>query len=200
MLVSSCLSSHSWLLSILSQYARSRLIPNSRPTVFAANGEPFSFGSMSSPILSNSGWLLELSDPKTHSLKNFRNTSWFKPSTTGNSIYAECLVVCRVHSFGHSANSIFTECPQVKTRQNKCTRQKTYLPRAGKKTLGKQQQDTRQRVDTRQKTATCDGRQLGCRPLELYRVFLSGTRQIGSFAECFILALGKLITFFYFWP
>ena len=120
--------------------------------------------------------------------------------TTGNSIYAECLVVCQVHSFGHSTNNIFTECPQVKTRQNKCTRQKTYLPLAGKKTLGKQQQDTRQRVDTRQKTATCDGRQLGCRPLELYRVFLSGTRQIGSFAECFILALDKLKKFFLPYP
>ena len=182
MLVSSCLSSHSWLLSILSQYARSRLIPNSRPTVFAANGEPFSFGSMSSPILSNSGWLLELSDPRTHSLKNFRNTSWFKPSTTGNSIYAECLVVCRVHSFGHLANSIFTECLQVKIRQNKYTRQKTDLSSAKNKTLGKAQQDTRQRIDTRQKTATCDGHQPGCRPLELYQVFLSGTRQICSFA------------------
>ena len=75
--------------------------------------------------------------------------------TTGNSIYAEFLVVYRVHSFGHSVNSIFTECLQVKTRQNKYTRQKTYLPRAGNKTLGKAKQDTRQ------KTATCDGRQQG---------------------------------------
>ena len=120
--------------------------------------------------------------------------------TTRNSIYAECLVVCRVHSFGHSANSIFTECLQVKTRQNKYTQQKTYLPSAGNKTLGKAQQDTRQRIDTRQKTTTCDGHQPGCRPLELCRVsvsvFLSGTRQIGSFAECFILTLSKLKSFF----
>jgi len=114
--------------------------------------------------------------------------------TTGNSIYAECLVVCRVHSFGHSANSIFTECLQVKTRQNKYTRQKTYLPSVGNKTLGKAKQDTQQ------KTATCDGHQPGCRPLELCQVsvsvFLSGTRQIGSFAECFILTLSKLKCFF----
>ena len=120
--------------------------------------------------------------------------------TTGNSIYAEFLVVYRVHSFGHSVNSIFTECLQVKTRQNKYTRQKTYLPSAGNKTLGKAQQDTRQRIDTRQKTTTCDGHQPGFRPLELCRVsvsvFLSGTRQIGSFAECFILTLSKLKSFF----
>jgi len=105
-----------------------------------------------------------------------------------------------VHSFGHSANSIFTECLQVKTRQNKYTQQKTYLPSAGNKTLGKAKQDTQQRIDTRQKTATCDGHQPGCRPLELCRVsvsvFLSGTRQIGSFAECFILTLSKLKSFF----
>ena len=105
-----------------------------------------------------------------------------------------------MHSFGHSANSIFTECLQVKTRQNKYTRQKTYLPSAGNKTLGKAQQDTRQRIDTRQKTTTCDGHQPRCWPLELCRVsvsvFLSGTRQIGSFAECFILTLGKLKSFF----
>ena len=120
--------------------------------------------------------------------------------TTGNSIYAEFLVVYRVHSFGHSVNSIFTECLQVKTRQNKYTRQKTYLPSVGNKTLGKAQRDTRQRIDTRQKTTTCDGHQPGCRPLELCRVsvsvFLSGTRQIGSFAECFILTLSKLKCFF----
>ena len=60
----------------------------------------------------------------------------FMPCTTGNSIYAECLVVCRVHSFGHSANNIFTECLQINIRQNNCTRQKTYLPSAGNKTLG----------------------------------------------------------------
>ena len=106
--------------------------------------------------------------------------------TTGNNIYAECLVVCRVHSFGHSANSIFTECLQVKTRQNKYTRQKTYLPSAGNKTLGKAQQDTRQRIDTRQKTATCDGHQPGCRPLELCRVSVSDTRQRESLPSVFI--------------
>ena len=44
--------------------------------------------------------------------------------TTGNSIYTECPVVCQVHSFGHSANNIFTECLQINTRRNNCTRQK----------------------------------------------------------------------------
>ena len=101
-----------------------------------------------------------------------------------------------MHYIGHSANNIFIECLQINTWQNNYTRQKTYLPSAGNKTLGKQQQDTRQRIYTQQKTATCAGRQPGCRPLELYQVFLSGTRQIGSFAECFILALDKLKKFF----
>ena len=110
--------------------------------------------------------------------------------TTGNSIYAECLVVCRVHSFGHSANSIFTECLQVKTRQNKYTRQKTYLPTTGKKTLGKQQQDTRQSIDTRQKTATCDGRQPGCRRLELCRVSISDTRHSANRFVCLVFYFG----------
>ena len=85
--------------------------------------------------------------------------------------------ICRVHSFEHSTNSIFTECLWVKTQQNKYTQQKTYLPSAGNKTLGKQQQDNRQRIDTRQKAATCAGRQLGCRPLELCLVSVSDTRQ-----------------------
>ena len=30
--------------------------------------------------------------------------------TTGNSRIAECLMVCRVHSIGHSANIPVTEC------------------------------------------------------------------------------------------
>ena len=85
-----------------------------------------------------------------------------------------------MHSFGHSANSIFTECLQVKTRQNKYTQQKTYLPSAGNKTLGKAQQDTRQ------KTVMCDGRQPGCRPLELCRVSVSDTRQRESLPSVFI--------------
>ena len=85
-----------------------------------------------------------------------------------------------MHSFGHSANNIFTECIQINTRQNNCTRQKTYLPSVGNKTLGKQQQDTRQ------KTATCDGRQSGCRPLELCRVSVSDTRQRESLPSVFI--------------
>ena len=91
-----------------------------------------------------------------------------------------------MHSFRHSANSIFTECLQVKTRQHKYTRQKTYLPSAGNKTLGKQQQDTRQRIDTRQKTATCVGRQPRCRPLPLCRVSVSDTRQRESLPSVFI--------------
>ena len=51
------------------------------------------------------------------------------------------------------------------------------MPSVGIKTLGKQQQDSRQRIDNRQKTTTCDGRQPGCWPLELCRVSVSGTRQ-----------------------
>ena len=47
-------------------------------------------------------------------------------STTGNrclpSVY--CLVVCRVHSIGYSANNLFAECRQRNTRQIKNTRQK----------------------------------------------------------------------------
>ena len=91
-----------------------------------------------------------------------------------------------MYSFGHSANSIFTECLQVKTRQNKYTRQKTYLPSVGNKTLGKAQRDTRQRIDTRQKTTTCDSHQPGCRPLELCRVSVSDTRQRESLSSVFI--------------
>ena len=60
------------------------------------------------------------------------------------------------------------------------------MPSAGNKTLGKQQQDTRQRIDTRQKTATCAGRQPGCRPLELCRVSVSDTRQRESLPSVFM--------------
>uniref|UniRef100_A0A0A9C9A9 Uncharacterized protein n=1 Tax=Arundo donax TaxID=35708 RepID=A0A0A9C9A9_ARUDO len=55
MSVFSCASSHSSLLSIIFQCVGSRLLPNSRPRVLTANGEPLNFGSISLPILSNSG-------------------------------------------------------------------------------------------------------------------------------------------------
>ena len=76
--------------------------------------------------------------------------------------------------------------PTGKNSAKKYTRQKTYLPSAGNKTLGKQQQDSRQRIDNRQKTTTCDGRQPGCRPLELCRVSVSDTRQRESLPSVFI--------------
>ena len=42
--------------------------------------------------------------------------------TTGNSRIAECLMVCRVHSIGHSAKKLFVECIRNYTRQNNDTR------------------------------------------------------------------------------
>ena len=50
--------------------------------------------------------------------------------TTGNPIFAECLRLCRVPKFEHSAKESFTECKQLNTRQNKDTRQTLLLPSA----------------------------------------------------------------------
>ncbi|XP_039824704.1 uncharacterized protein LOC120686558 isoform X2 [Panicum virgatum] len=53
-----------------------------------------------------------------------------KRHTTGNPIFAECLRLCRVPKFEHSAKEPFTECKQLNTRQNKDTRQTLLLPSA----------------------------------------------------------------------
>ena len=45
--------------------------------------------------------------------------------TTGNGIYAECSVLCRVPNHGHSANNLFAECRAPGTRQSFRTR---YIP------------------------------------------------------------------------
>ena len=66
------------------------------------------------------------------------------------------------------------------------------LPSAEKKPLDKLEKNTRQNRDTA-KNRHVDIRQLVCLPLEVCRVFVSGTRQRSKFAECFSLALGKEI-------
>ena len=61
--------------------------------------------------------------------------------TTGNGIYAECSVLCRVPNHGHSANKLFAECRAPGTRQSFCTRYIQFLPSSS----------TRQKSNTRHK-------------------------------------------------
>ena len=96
---------------------------------------------------------------------------------------SECLLICRVHSIGHSSNTIFPECRHRNTRQKlgfaECrqhsTRQTTIEHSANKKHT----------VNYSHVPATCDdGRQAHRRPLVLCRrVFCGNTRQGFSFAE-----------------
>jgi hypothetical protein len=50
--------------------------------------------------------------PSVHKLiyGGFQNSSTLYHITTGNSIFAECHMLCRVPNIGHSAKTLFTEC------------------------------------------------------------------------------------------
>ena len=97
-----------------------------------------------------------------HSLdiKNFNYLYWLArykdvhiTFTTRNLKVAECCMLCRVQSLGHSANDSFAECHAKNTQQTNCTRQKNYLPSAKKKHLAKNFFAECKKKDTRQRTS-----------------------------------------------
>ena len=141
-------------------------------------------------------------------------------NTTGNGIYAECFVICRVPNHGHSANKLFAECRAPGTRQSFCTRYIQFLSSSS----------TRQRSNTLHTIPlpSSVGQALGnicargrrvsqpsnrltavivCRvPVvrhsanpNLHRVFFKALGKV-YFAECISLALGKYLNFFHCRP
>lgn len=68
---------------------------------------------------------------------NFRWTVIGLSTTTENSLFAMCLIVCRALYFGHMANKFFAVCNTSSKRQREDTRQTKSLACAQNQTHGK---------------------------------------------------------------